>query len=218
MNESKLWEIVEAWEACCAAVHGVAKGQIWLKTELLQELSCKAFIVSCLWIISKLFLLLFFFYPLATWCEELTHWKRLCCWERLGQEEKGTTEDEMAGWHHRLDGHEFEWTPGVGDGQGGLACCNSWGRKESDSNCDWTELNWTVTLWKNQPEKPRWHTSINISGHECMVWLGRSADLAQTLFLSPGLTHASAVTGWLVSPPHDLSSSSSLAQAYFHGR
>ena len=49
-----------------------------------------------------------------------------------GQEEKGTTEDEMAGWHHRLDGHEFGWTPGVGFGQGGLACCNSWGHKESD--------------------------------------------------------------------------------------
>ena len=47
-----------------------------------------------------------------------------------GQEEKGTPEDEMAGWHHRLDGHEFEWTPKVGDGQGGLACSNSWGRKE----------------------------------------------------------------------------------------
>ena len=42
------------------------------------------------------------------------------------------TEDEMVGWHHRLNGHEFEWTPGVGDGQGGLACCNSWGCKESD--------------------------------------------------------------------------------------
>ena len=49
-----------------------------------------------------------------------------------GQEEKGTTEDEMAGWHHWLYGREFEWTPGVGDGQGGLGCCNSWGRKESD--------------------------------------------------------------------------------------
>ena len=48
-----------------------------------------------------------------------------------GQEEKGTTEDGMAGWHHGLDGHEFEWTPGVGDGQGGLVCCDSWGRKES---------------------------------------------------------------------------------------
>ena len=51
-----------------------------------------------------------------------------------GQEEKGATEDEMAGWHHQLDGHEFEWPPGVGDGQGGLACCDSWGRKESDTN------------------------------------------------------------------------------------
>ena len=46
-----------------------------------------------------------------------------------GQKEKGTTEDEMAGWHHWLDGHESEWTPGVGDGQGGLACCDSWGRR-----------------------------------------------------------------------------------------
>ena len=57
-----------------------------------------------------------------------------------GQEEKGTTEDEMAGWHHRLDGREFGWTPGVGDGQGGLACYDSWGRKESDTT-EW--LNWT---------------------------------------------------------------------------
>ena len=62
-----------------------------------------------------------------------------------GQEEKGTTEDEMAGWHHWLDGHEFEWTLGVGDGQGGLACCDSWGHKESDmtKRLHWTELN----LW-----------------------------------------------------------------------
>ena len=57
-----------------------------------------------------------------------------------GQEEKGTTEDEMAGWHHRLDGRELEWTPRVGDRQGGLACCNSWSRKESDTT---ERLNWT---------------------------------------------------------------------------
>jgi len=56
-----------------------------------------------------------------------------------GQEEKGTTEDEMAGWHHWLDGRESEWTLGVGDGQGGLACCDSWGRKESDTT---ERLNW----------------------------------------------------------------------------
>ena len=60
-----------------------------------------------------------------------------------GQEEKGTTEDEMAGWHHGLGGREFEWTLGVGDGQGGLACCNSWGCKELDTTerLNWTELN-----------------------------------------------------------------------------
>ena len=58
-------------------------------------------------------------------------------WE---QEEKGTTEDEIAGWHHWLNGRESERTPGVGDGQGGLACCNSWGHKESDMT-EW--LNWT---------------------------------------------------------------------------
>ena len=59
-----------------------------------------------------------------------------------GQEKKGTTEDEMAGWHHRLNGREFEWTPGDGDWQGGLACCDSWGCKESDTNerLNWTEL------------------------------------------------------------------------------
>ena len=59
-----------------------------------------------------------------------------------GQEEKGMTDNEMAGWHHWLDGRESEWSPGVGDGQGGLACCNSWGRKESDTTerLNWTEL------------------------------------------------------------------------------
>ena len=60
-----------------------------------------------------------------------------------GQEEKGTTEDEMAGWHHQLNAHEFVWTPGVGDGQGGLVCCNSGGRKESDMT-EW--LNWTELM------------------------------------------------------------------------
>ena len=61
-----------------------------------------------------------------------------------GQEEKGMTEDEMAEWHHWLDGRESGWTPGVGDGQGGLVCCDSWGLKESDTTewLNWTELNW----------------------------------------------------------------------------
>ena len=62
-----------------------------------------------------------------------------------GQAEKGTTKDEMAGWHNGLYGRESEWTPGDGDGQGGLVCCDSWGHKESDTT-EWlnrTELNWT---------------------------------------------------------------------------
>ena len=57
-----------------------------------------------------------------------------------GQEKKGMIEGEMVGWHHRLDGRGFGWTPGVGDGQGGLACCSSWGCKESDMT---ERLNWT---------------------------------------------------------------------------
>ena len=62
-----------------------------------------------------------------------------------GQEDKGMIEDEMTGWHHQLDGHELGWTPGVGDGQGGLAYCYSWGCKEFDMTewLNWTELNWT---------------------------------------------------------------------------
>ena len=63
-------------------------------------------------------------------------------------QEKGTTEDEMAGLHHRLNEHEFEWIPGVSDRQGGLMCCDSWHRKESDMTewLNWTELNWTEVL------------------------------------------------------------------------
>ena len=73
-----------------------------------------------------------------------------------GQEEKGTTEDEMAGWHLRLNAHEFEWTPGVGDGQGGLVCCDSWGREESDTTerLNWTELKDILI-----------HECVNILGH-----------------------------------------------------
>ena len=64
------------------------------------------------------------------------------------QEEEGMREDEMAGWHHPLDGLEFEWTPGDDDGEGGLACCDSWGRKELDMT-EWlnrTELNGSYSL------------------------------------------------------------------------
>ena len=65
-----------------------------------------------------------------------------------GQEEKGTTEDEMAGWHHWFNGHESEWTPGVGDGQGGLACCDLWDHKESDTTERLIRSEAAVAAWK----------------------------------------------------------------------
>jgi len=67
-------------------------------------------------------------------------WKDSDAGKDWRQEEKGMTDDEMVGWHHQLDAHEFEWTPVVGDGQGGLTCCDSWGHKESDTT---ERLNWT---------------------------------------------------------------------------
>ena len=78
------------------------------------------------------------------------------------QEEKGTTEDEMAGWHHQLDGCEFEWTPGVDDGQGGLACCDSWGHKESDTTeqLNWTELTEKFMGCSYVPLLCWWHFSL----------------------------------------------------------
>ena len=68
------------------------------------------------------------------------------------QEKKGITEDEMVGWHHQLNGHEFEWTPGVGDGQGGLTCCSTWRRKESDTT---EQLNW---IFDNGAKNTQWKT------------------------------------------------------------
>ena len=80
---------------------------------------------------------------MATWGKELTHLKRPWCWERLRAGGEG---DEMVGWHHQLNGHGFGWTPAVSDGQGGLACWGSWGRKESDTT---ERLNWTD--YENSP-------------------------------------------------------------------
>ena len=68
-------------------------------------------------------------------------WKDPDAGKDSGQEEKGTTEGEIVGWHHQLNGHGYEWTPGDGDGQGGLACCCSWGCKELHTT---EQLNWIV--------------------------------------------------------------------------
>ena len=77
-----------------------------------------------------------------------------------GQEEKGMTEDEMTEWHHQLDGHGSGWTPAVGDGQGGLACCGSWGRKESDMT---ERLNWTKA---SNPGLPRCRQILYCLSHQ----------------------------------------------------
>ena len=79
---------------------------------------------------------------LATWYEKTTLLKRPWCWERL---KSGGEGDEMVGWHHQLNGHEFEQTLGVGNGKGSLACCSPWGCKELDTI---ERLNWTETISK----------------------------------------------------------------------
>ena len=118
---------------------------------------------------AAVFFLLFFFFclfvcfyiswnsnTLDAWYEELTHWKRPWCWERLKAGGEGTNVDEMVGWHHQLDGHAFEQAPGVGDRQGSLACCSPWGHKELDMT-----------------ERPNWNERLfftNLQSHLLLCW------------------------------------------------
>ena len=122
-----------------------------------------------------------------------------------GQEEKGTTEDEMVGWHHWLDGHEFEWTPGVGDGQGVLACCSPWGRKESNTS---ERLNWTdiqscclrpASPKATLPEKP-FEGILEAGNLSCLLtfflW-GCLSWLSHEVVLPPWeAIHRSLFSGW----------------------
>ena len=89
-----------------------------------------------------------------------------------GKEEKRTSEDEMVGWHHWLDGHGFGWTPGVCEGQGGLVCCRSWGLKESDTTewLNWTELNWNLLKWPERDQQ---------KCEEITLWLEWNFSLAR---------------------------------------
>ena len=101
---------------------------------------------------------------MATSCKELTHWKRLWCWEGLGAGGEGDDRGWLAGWHHWLDGRESELTPGDGNGQGGLACYDSWGHKESDT-IEW--LNWTELEWESDspcPSHTQTGTQIPLEG------------------------------------------------------
>ena len=107
------------------------------------------------------------------------------------QEEKGTTEDKMVGWHHQLNGHGFGWTPGVGDGQGGLACCSSWDCKESDTTewLNWTELKeeWTF----------HWGRKITI-GLVRGLWGRKKKSLETCMFMKFGVLSYNSV--WLMKP------------------
>ena len=88
-------------------------------------------------------------------------------WGIWGQEKKGMTEDEMARWHYWLDGRESEWILGIGDGQRGLACCDSWGRKESDmaERLNWTELKDLRDIWNARYMRERlgWRLDHNVT-------------------------------------------------------
>ena len=127
---------------------------------------------------------------LATSCEELTHWDS-DAGRDWGQEEKGTTEDEMAGWHHWLDGRESEWTLGVGDGQWGLVCCNSWGRKELNEQLNWTELNDCFTLHLYWCSRVFSHRKLLI-----YKWLFKLLRVAQP-------PQTSTWYSWIRNPPYD---------------
>ena len=85
-------------------------------------------------------------------------WKDPDAGKHWWQEEKGMIEDEMVGWHHWLNGHEFVWTPGAGDGQGGLVCCSSWHPKDTDTT-EW--LNWIKESIKYQMSKNQISPLIN---------------------------------------------------------
>ena len=140
-------------------------------------------------------------------------------------QEKGMTEDEMARWHHWLNGHEFRWTPGVGDGQGGLACCSSWGCRESDTT---ERLNWRK--WRKKTKT--WHIVVKREkgqvllkegmgevgwefcpfGCSCLVWPGENRNILTTWFpwlwdqqeLKASSHHSlrRAALTWELSSPH----------------
>ena len=118
------------------------------------------------------------------------HWKRPWCWERLkaGRERDG--KDEMVGWYHQLDGHEFEQAPGVGDGQGSLVCCTPWGHKESDMT---EQLNWTqlrVGRMQNHPASP-FQSRVTVTTNKCPRGAGNERITPQRQ--SRGSTAASRV-------------------------
>ena len=116
--------------------------------------------------------------------ESLLIWKDPDAGKDWGQDEKRTTEDEIVGWHHQHSGYGFGWTPGVGDGQGGLACYGSWGRKELDmtEQLNWTENCWNIWLLLTVWETIRLFTKFY---RQCIrVWYFHITNLVQFNMLS----------------------------------
>ena len=161
LSLNELREMVMDREAWHAAVHGVTKSRTWLSdwtelnwTEPLETLESPLDCKEIQPVHPKDQSWVFFgrtvveAETLILWPPDAKSWligKDPDPGTDWGQEEKGTTEDEMVGWHRRLNGHECGWAPGVGVGQGGLACCGSRGHKESDTT---DQLNWTEPLEK----------------------------------------------------------------------
>ena len=130
---------------------------------------------------------------LAIWCEELTHWKRPDARKDWGQDEKGATEVNMVGWHHQLNGHEFEQTLGAGEGQGSLVCCSARGREELDST-EWLNNNIVrLNLWIGMWSTPFfWMVNGSTSDLSSLLWvifscmcLGRECVLTGYQSLAP---------------------------------
>ena len=123
-------------------------------------------------------------------------WKDPDAGRDWGQEEKGMAEDEMVGWHHRLDTHEFGWTPGVGDRQGGLVCCDSWGRKESDTteqlnrSNTWTKYNDLLRLHNLYVIHLEWNLRLKLSPvyHVAGIFISYSFPCFLTLSVTLKLT------------------------------
>ena len=139
---------------------------------------------------------------LATWCEELIHWKRPWCWERLNAGEKGKTEDEMVGWHHRLNGHEFEQASGDGDGQGSLRCCSPWGCKELNTTEQLNNkknISSSITEATFQVLESHYVAAILINADiECVSHCWRWTELDSSVLES--LKLLAIYLGWLLGP------------------
>ena len=141
MSLNKLWEIVKDRETWCAAIHGVAKS--WTqpsdRTTITNQFSRSA-MSNSLWPHGLQYTRLLCPSPTPRACSNSCSLSRWCHPTILSSHPAGGEGDEIVGWHHGLDGHEFEQALGVGDGQRSLACCSPWGRKELTWLSNWTEL------------------------------------------------------------------------------